>query len=290
MSFYSISDLEQLSGIKAHTIRMWERRYGIVEPRRTPTNIRFYTDDDLKRLLNVALLVQHGNKISHVAQLGSDMLNHQVMKLCNQQTSTSLQMERLQSAMLDFDATAFNNLISNAISKLGFEATTETLLFPFLHRVGILWQTGTIVPAHEHFASNLIRQKIHEAIAAVAVPPFSMPLRMVFFLPEDESHDMSLLYFSLLARKSGIDVIYLGSSVPTDNLKRVADTKPIDVFFTAIIKSSGEAGMNQTLDTIQSFFSGPVWLTGQTGKSLVRPNCRLVTSGSDFRMAVNELL
>ena len=290
MSFYSISDLEQLSGIKAHTIRMWERRYGIVEPRRTPTNIRFYTDDDLKRLLNVALLVQHGNKISHVAQLGADTLNTQVMQLCNQQASTPLQIERMQGAMLDFDAMAFNEQMNNAIDKLGFEAATETLLFPFLHRVGILWQTGAIVPAHEHFASNLIRQKIHDAIAAVAVPPFSMPLRMVFFLPEGESHDMSLLYFSLLARKSGIDVIYLGSSVPFENLKRVADTKPIDVFFTAMIKTSGEAAMKQSLNAIQSFFTGPVWLTGQPGKTLMLPNCRMVTSGSDFRMAVNELL
>ena len=154
MSTYSIKDLEQISGIKAHTIRIWEKRYNIVSPLRTNTNIRFYTDGDLKRLLNVSILNRNGFKISNIVRLSKEEILRSVMETSISYMNFESQIENLVIAMIDMDEIKFEKTLSNSILKLGFEETVSNIIFPFLEKTGILWQIGTINPAQEHFISK----------------------------------------------------------------------------------------------------------------------------------------
>ena len=147
MAIYSIKDLEILTGIKAHTIRVWERRYNLVDPGRTHTNIRCYSDEDLKRLLNVSILNQNGFKISKIAELDDSQLRNRVLDLCMDSRRNNVMIESLLVAMLDLDELKFSRVLAGSVIKIGFEATMEEVLFPFLERVGVLWQSGTIIPA-----------------------------------------------------------------------------------------------------------------------------------------------
>jgi len=159
MSTYSIRDLEQLSGIKAHTLRIWEQRYAILSPDRTDTNIRTYGDDDLKRVLNISLLKDHGYKISEIAKLSSEDLNREVVKISERPLNYPDQIHALTISMLDLSEERFEKIISANIAQSGFENTMINIIYPFLSRIGTLWVTGSIGPAQEHFITNLIRQK-----------------------------------------------------------------------------------------------------------------------------------
>ncbi len=186
MGRYSIKQLEQLSGVKAHTIRIWEQRYDIVIPHRTETNIRFYDDIQLKKLLNVALLVQQGHKISKIGKLEEQEIQHLVAdKLINTVTDDQVEVaiNGMLLCMIDYDETAFERIFSDSILRRGFEKTIIDLIYPFLIRVGIMWGINEVNPAQEHFMSNLIRQKIIVAINDVTCIP--QPDRtFVLFLPE----------------------------------------------------------------------------------------------------------
>jgi len=159
MSNYSIKDLEQLSGIKAHTLRIWEQRYNIIAPKRTDTNIRTYDDRDLKLVLNIALLKDHGHKISEISKLSLDEMNREVIKISDRQQNYPDQIHALTISMIDLDEDRFEKIISTNILQFGFENTIINIVYPFLSRLGTLWVTGSVGPAQEHFISNLIRQK-----------------------------------------------------------------------------------------------------------------------------------
>nr|WP_321408714.1 MerR family transcriptional regulator [uncultured Carboxylicivirga sp.] len=248
MAVYSIKDLEKISGIKAHTIRIWERRYKLIEPQRTSTNIRLYSDDDLKRILNVSILNQNGIKISRIADLSQDQLRQRVIDLCLDTRNIDVQIESLLVAMLELDEGKFTNVLTNSIIKLGFESTVESILFPFLERIGILWQAGTVNPAQEHFISNLIRQKLIVAIDNEMqnfIPKSDK--NIVFFLPENELHEIGLLFYSLIARKEGYNVVYLGASVPMSDLKIIVDVRKVDVFFTSFVSAQTKEELEEIL-------------------------------------------
>jgi len=181
---YSIKDLEKLTGIKAHTLRIWEKRYNILNPERTDTNIRFYSDFDLKKLLNISLLNKHGYKISLLASLNDRDLNDKVLSLTQNDAVNELQLDSLLTAMIELDERKFDKIISNAIIHHGFEETLSRVIHPLFEKIGILWQTGTINPAHEHFISNLIRQKILVAIDGVIHNGSVSPKTFFVFLPD----------------------------------------------------------------------------------------------------------
>jgi len=222
MGKYSIKELEQLSGIKAHTIRIWEKRYELIHPERTETNIRFYSDDDLKKIINVSVLNNHGLKISRIANLSADDLNKQVIALAESQNSTDLYIDQLVVSMVDLEEEEFERLVSSLNMKFGLERTITEIIYPFLDKIGILWQTGNISPAQEHFISNLIRQKIIVAIDALPIAP-KTAARAVMFLPENELHELGLLFQYYLTKKENIRVFYLGQSVPYNDLKKVVE-------------------------------------------------------------------
>lgn len=263
MGKYSIKDLEKISGIKAHTIRMWERRYGLIEPQRTETNIRFYSDCDLKRLLNVSILNHNGIKISHIAGLTDAEIKNRVLDLSIDGRSSSVQIESLMVAMLELDETKFLNGLSSSIIKMGFEVSVETVLFPFLERIGVLWQAGTINPAQEHFISNLIRQKLFVAIDNEMQSPVQNGPRIIMFLSEHEQHEIGLLFYNLLARKEGMNVVYLGAGVPLEDLSLVHRLRPADVFMTSFITAMDKQEMEDLLREYHKRFPEiPFYLSG----------------------------
>jgi len=233
MGKYSIKELEQLSGIKAHTIRIWEKRHNLIQPERTQTNIRYYSDEDLKKIINVSILNNNGLKISKIANLTSRALNEQVQALAETRQSMDLYIDQFVVAMIDLEEERFEHLLSNLTLKLGLERTITEVVYPFLEKIGILWQVGGITPAQEHFISHLIRQKLIVAIDALPLPPKTAD-RVILYLPEDELHELSLLFDHYLVKKAGFRTYYLGQSVPHNDLKSIVEQHDAKMLITVI--------------------------------------------------------
>lgn len=256
-STYSIKDLEQITSIKAHTLRIWEKRYQIVSPQRTPTNIRYYTDDDLKRLLNISILNRNGHKISHLAKLSEEDLNEKILTLNSQNFDTDIHLENLVVAMIDLDETKFEKELSKLILNWGFEQSFNQVLIPLFDKIGLLWQIGTINPAHEHFMSNLIRQKLIVAIDGII--PDKVPKNIksfILYLPEGELHEIGLLYYSYIIQKMGHKVIYLGQMVPFDNVLQIAEAHNPDGFITIMTSNFSMSDIDDHLQQLAKQFAG----------------------------------
>lgn len=216
---YQIKDLEKISGIKAHTLRMWEQRYNLFSPQRSDTNIRYYTDDDVKKLLNIVGLINKGHKIG-------EFKNATDVEIVDKVKSAELFFPNFESylvAMLNFDIDFFNRLIDDSIQKWGFDKTIEEVIYPLLQRVGYYWVTNAITPVHEHFVSNIIRQKFFKFIDNIDAVNENQK-SFLLYLPLDEYHEISILYAYYKIKKSGHKAIYLGQSVPTEDLIKAAVT------------------------------------------------------------------
>lgn len=225
MAEYKIKDLELLTGIKAHTIRMWEKRYGILNPERTETQIRTYNDNELLALLNVALLNKNGIKISKIAELTPESIAAKVMEF-REVKNLDASHENLVIALLELDEILFRSTLSQLIETHGMEETFLLHLLPFLERIGVMWMVGSINPAQEHFISNLIRQKLIHEIDKLPVPE-NKEKQILLFLPEHEWHEISLLFYHFVLRKAGRSTFYFGQSLPYDALlKCVEKMKP----------------------------------------------------------------
>lgn len=220
---YQINDLEQLTGIKAHTIRIWEKRYQLINPHRTATNIRYYDDDQARKLLNVATLVNFGHKISRIASLPNGELNDMVGKLQTAPTDDVVNasyVTGLVTSMISFDEDAFEKMISAAVTRYGMYGAMVKVVYPFLVKVGVLWNVSESMPAQEHFASAIIRRKL--MAACDGLPPAQDTHKTVLlFLPPDEWHEIGLLLTDYLIRSSGHKTIYLGQNVPFGNLRQM---------------------------------------------------------------------
>ena len=234
MGRYSIKDLEKLSGIKAHTLRIWEQRYGIVNPKRSPTNIRYYDDEDLQLLLNISFLNRNGLKISKIAQLNHDEIRHTVKRISSSNLDFPNQVNALVIAMVNLDEERFEKIIATNTLQFGFEQTMLKIVYPFLKQIGILWQTGSINPAHEHFISNLIRQKLIVAVDGQISSLNPQARKYLLFLPEGELHELSLLFSAFLIKSRHNRVIYLGQNLPTSDLPSVLELYKPDYVFTVL--------------------------------------------------------
>lgn len=218
MAQYTIKELEHLSGIKAHTIRAWEQRYNILCPKRTDTNIRYYDDADLKSILNISLLNERGYKISKIAKMPPEQITEKVQQLCDASCRGSHHIHTLVKAMVDMDEESFDKTLSTAALQFGLKGMMNDVIYPFLTKIGILWQTGNISPAHEHFVSNLIRQKLIVAIDGQVVRVAEDAPVYILYLPHGELHELVLLYMNYLLRANNKKVIYLGQNLPFDDL------------------------------------------------------------------------
>jgi len=237
MALYSINDLERLSGIKAHTIRIWEKRYNILLPQRKSTNIRQYNDDELKRLMNIAVLNQHGVKISKLSLKSNEQLQEMVTAFMLTKQDNEFAINQLVASMIDLDELKFIQLLNDYTLSHGFENTVVNLIYPFFDKVGVLWQTGHIIPAHEHFISNLIRQKLIVAIDSIKQNPSETKSTALLFLPEGEYHEFGLLFNYYLLKKRNYKVFYMGQSVPYEDILQVAETIRPSLIMTAYISS-----------------------------------------------------
>lgn len=223
MESYQIQQLEQMTGVKAHTIRIWEKRYGIIHPDRTDTNRRSYNESQVRKLLNVSTLLARGYKISKIAKLTDDELNSLV-----EQHDTSLvedsvcagYINDLVKSMLDFNEPAFEKIFSAATTRFGIYEAMINVIYPFLNKVGILWNISKAVPVQEHFASSIIKRKLMSAIDGL-LPPSKRTRKFLLFLPPDEWHEVGLLFANYIIRSRGYETIYLGQSVPIENVEKV---------------------------------------------------------------------
>lgn len=217
---FHIRDLEQFTGVKAHTIRVWERRYNLLKPQRTDTNIRTYDIDELKTILNVAYLNQHGLKISKIAAMAAEEREQAVRKLALEESSADGILNTLMMAMLAFDEELFERTCDEYARLHGFRSLVEEIMARLMERIGLLWQSSAICPAQEHFVSNLFRQRLIVAAANLPKVAGGGPLN-VLYLPEDEIHELGLLYVHYLLRAQGQRTVYLGQSVPRSDLQQV---------------------------------------------------------------------
>lgn len=231
MANYSIRELEHLSGIKAHTLRIWETRYGILKPNRTDTNIRYYTEHDLKNLLKIALLNQQGLRISKIAKMSAEELCAKVNELVQDSSVDDYQIHLLTNSMIELDEFAFEEVINKNLAHRGFERLMLEIVYPFLEKIGVLWLSGSVNPAQEHFMTNLIRQKIIVEIDRLPSATGTDAPHFVLFLPDGELHELSLLFAHFLLKVRGAKVTYLGSSVPLADVITVCEIKQPNKIF-----------------------------------------------------------
>lgn len=283
---YSIKDLEVLSGVKAHTIRIWEKRYNLLVPDRTDTNIRYYSDNDLRRMLNISLLVRTGYKISKVATWNDEKINEKVFEIAKRKTTESEYIDRLILHMVNFDNRRFYHLTSDVINQLGFEDAVTKVFFEFFVRVGTYWQVGSIFPAQEHYVTNIFRQKLIAEIDKLGIES-SRDSTILFFLPENELHEMSLLFYSFLAQKMGYHVIYLGQFVPWSDLEKIQEQVKIDYCFTAFINSVVKEDMESYLVSLKELFSSQkIFITGwqlQLHQPALPRNVKIIKDYKEFK-------
>ncbi len=254
--------METLSGVKAHTIRIWEKRYGLLKPDRSTTNIRFYGDEELKKLLNVSILVKHGYKISKVSGYDNVMIRDEVLKLNAKTEGSTNVVDQLIVFMVNFDARRFEDILDNEIIQNGFESTMLDVVFPLLEKLGVFWQTGSIFPAQEHFVSNLVRQRLIQESAKFENSNSSKTI--LFYLKENEQHEMSLLFYNLIALQSGYHTIYLGQNVPFNDLARIIEIKKPDYIFTAFINALTDIELKNYLNKLtQLEHKKKVFITGR---------------------------
>jgi DNA-binding transcriptional MerR regulator len=292
-SSYTIKDLEMLTGIKAHTLRIWEKRYKVVQPERTPTNIRYYSDEDLKKLLNISILNRHGFKISSVANLPNEELSRKIISINSKNFDTDSKVEALVVSMIEMDEVKFEKDLTNMIINLGFEETFNQVLIPFFEKVGLLWQIGTIYPGQEHFMTNLIRQKMIVAIDGIL--PTAQPEKrktFVLYLPDGELHEIGLLFYSYIIQKAGHKVIYLGQMVPFEDLIKVVSKQEPDGLVTFITSGLAKSGIEKHLnDLVENFSNLKILASGYQFKAqdITLPDgVTLITSVDELKQAVNS--
>lgn len=256
MGQYSIKELEALTGIKAHTIRIWEKRHNIIQPERTDTNIRLYSDDDLKQILNVSILYNQGYKISKIAGLSHAELVEKINEISSESTpETEVFIDQLTISMVELDEMKFNHLLSQCILKYGFENTMLKVIYPFLRKIGVLWLSNQINPAQEHFISNLIRQKLIVAIDGIDYSIDENLPTCVFFLPENELHEIGLLFFHYLIKRKGYKTYYLGQNVPFIDLKKSVEKVNADILISTISYIGSEKQLTDFLAVLDETFS-----------------------------------
>ena len=236
MNAFTIKDLENLSGIKAHTIRIWEQRYQFLKPKRTETNIRYYSNDELKTVLNIALLNKYGFKISHIDKMRPEEMQDKILSLSQNQARQERVINTLIQEMVDLNMDKFEKLLDEQIHLKGIEKTITHLIFPFLEKIGILWLTNHINPAQEHLVSNIIRQKLMVGIES-AFSQVQKNKTVLLFLPEGEHHELGLLYTYYLMKSRGVKVLYLGANVPVKDIEFVSNIKKPDYLYTHLTSS-----------------------------------------------------
>lgn len=296
MAVYSIRDLEKLSGIKAHTIRIWEQRYGVIAPKRTNTNIRYYQDEDLKFLLNVALLNKNGFKISKISKMSRREVAEKVAAIAEINFDYDTQLDALTISMIEMDEQKFDHIISTNIQQMGFERTMLEVIYPFLDKLGVLWLTGSINPVQENFISYLIRQKIIVAIDKEPVAQGRQVRKFIIYLPEGEKQELTLLFMHYILKSRRNQVLYLGQDISLADLRDACKIHKPDFIFTMISETFAKEPVQRYADKLaESFPDCQILLSGyQVVAQKVNPahNVRILPSldqALDFLEDIKEI-
>lgn len=286
MNAFTIKDLENLSGIKAHTIRIWEQRYNFLKPQRTSTNIRYYSNDELKTILNIALLNKYGFKVSHIDKMMPQEIRDRILSLTDADAIQERYVNELMQAMVDLDMELFEQTLTNYIAAKGIERTVVKIIFPFLEKIGILWLTGHVIPAQEHLVTNIIRQKLIVAIDKAA-SPVELNKTMLLFLPEAEHHELGLLFINYILKSRGIKTIYLGANVPLKDVEFIYKQKKPDMIYIHLTATASNFNFEKFLQQIH-LISGEIktiisgYITQQYKKK-VPPNV-------EFKRSLSEVM
>lgn len=259
---FTIKDLENISGIKAHTIRIWEKRYNLLAPKRTKTNIRFYTPSDLTKLLNIVLLNNNNFKISKIAEMSNEYITLQARELAFSTAINDEAINAFKLSMFQFDKILFNNTYNALLHKKTFREIFKDVFIPFLENIGLLWHTETLLPAHEHFISNLIAQKIQLNTEKLQYNINDTNKTYVLFLPENEIHELGLLYLNYELVLRGFHTVYLGQSLPLSNLNYFLKSDREICFITSLTIQPYD-------DKIEGYFKEIIEVMGVTENKFI---------------------
>ncbi len=254
MDAFTIKDLENLSGIKAHTIRIWEQRYNFLNPSRTDTNIRYYSNEELITLLNIALLNKYGYKISHIDKMEPIEMKERILSLTQSEAQLERIVNELIECMVDLRIEDFESVLDFQIATKGIEKTITQIIFPFLERIGILWVTSRVNPAQEHLVTNIIRQKLIVGIEKT-VPTLQASATALLFLPEGEHHELGILFMYYLLKSRGVKVLYLGANVPMRDVVYVADLKGPSFLYTHLTSVASNFNFEKFLGKVGATMS-----------------------------------
>lgn len=288
MSRYTIAELEKLTGIRAGTIRIWERRYRIIKPHRTDTNRRWYDDEDLIRIINIAILHRHEVKISKISTMTGEEIAAQVALLTSEKSDADTHMDTLVVAMTALNEKSVNDILVRSIITRGFEVTFEHIVFPFMRRVGVMWQTGSVDIGSEHFVTNIFRKRL--IVATDSLPQSEDPARkkVLLFLPEREMHELGLLYFGFVIKKAGHDILYLGQSTPFNALTDVVERWHPDILVTGSLTGLPFERPEDYMSRLSSrFATRKILVSGAMAEVTAKrkfPNIFAVTSRSDLKL------
>lgn len=292
MNAFTIKDLENLSGIKAHTIRIWEQRYNFLKPQRTGTNIRYYSNEELKTVLNIALLNKYGFKISHIDKMRPEELRERIVSLSNMQAQQERMINEMLQFMIDLNTEKFEALLDSYIASKGIDKTIMQVIFPFVEKIGILWLTNHINPAQERLVTNIIRQKLIIGIDG-AFTHFTVNKTIMLFLPEGEHHELGLLYMYYLLKSKGVNTIYLGANVPMKDVEFVADIKKPDHLYTHLTSVAGNFNFDKFLNAVQAkLHAFPMVISGQLAqhyKKKIPPSVRFCRSLPEVHEYISTL-
>lgn len=286
MNAFTIKDLENLSGIKAHTIRIWEQRYNFLKPQRSNTNIRYYSNDELKTVLNIALLNKYGFKISHIDRMAPQEVKEKILSLADTRAVQERIINDLLQEMIDLEMEKFEKIITDYIGAKGIERTVIQIIFPFLEKIGILWQTGHINPAQEHLVTNIIRQKLIVAIEST-VSHVKLDKTFLLFLPEGEHHELGLLFMYYLLKSRGANILYLGANVPVKDVEYVVKLKEPDIIFVHLTATASNFNFEKFLTNVQQRFEGiNTVISGQ----LTQQYRKKIPSSVQFKRSLSEVM
>lgn len=282
MQYFTIKDIENLSGIKAHTLRIWEQRYQLFIPKRKESQHRIYDNEDLQQLLRIAFLYHNGWKVSKIAALSTDQIAEEAMKIEITPTTYKHFIIQMIQAAINFDEVAFVRIIDELMAKIGFERCVADLCYPYLNRIGMLWVTNNVIPAQEHFSSYIIQNKIISETEKLQ--PNTQPPNILLFAPKGEFHELPLLFINYLLRKNGWSVLYLGSNITKDVLNHFNANTDLEYLFLHLITNfTGWDADIYFEDLSRSFPGKTILATGaavhQAQRSFV--NIRLLKTDKD---------
>lgn len=268
---FSISDIAAITGIKSATLRIWEQRYNITHGKRTASNIRYYDDFDLRVFLNIACLIESGLKISEIAELTESERAEKIQSIKATQDQSAVIVQQLITHTLNLNEHHFRLIIQDCIQEFGAEETMLQFIYPFLSRIGILWQTGLIGPAQEHFASSLIKQRLIVAIDELPIPENSEQSNFLLFLPEGEFHEIALLLSQYIVRSKGFPSLYLGQNLPIPYVQEVAQSYQPKYILTVFTADFGLEALTDKMNKMLDSFPDTTVLIAGAAVSAHKP-------------------